>query len=68
MKKIEENEYKTKTIGANAVSDYQAIQQTYAPVQIYESEKTETISNPEFETAKPESVSRSYIDVVEIEE
>lgn len=62
------SEYKTKTIGANAVSDYQAIQQTYAPVQIYESEKTETISNPEFETAKPESVSRSYIDVVEIEE
>ena len=62
------SEYKTKTIGANAVSDYGAIQQTYAPVQIYESEKTETISNPEYETAKPETISRSYIDVVEVEE
>ncbi|MCQ2568162.1 MAG: penicillin-binding protein activator [Alphaproteobacteria bacterium] len=62
------SEYKTKTIGANNVSDYEDSQQTYAPVQIYESTEQETISNPEFETAKPESVSRSYIDVVEIEE
>lgn len=60
--------YRTTTIGANATSDYGISQQTYAPVQIYESEKTEVVSNPEYETAKPETISRSYIDVVEIEE
>ena len=60
--------YRTTTIGANAASDYGISQQTYAPVQIYESEKTEVVSNPEYETAKPETISRSYIDVVEIEE
>ena len=60
--------YKTTAIGANVSSDYGVSQQTYAPVQIYESEKNEVISNPEYETAKPESISRSYIDVIEVEE
>lgn len=60
--------YKTKTIGANYISDTEDQEQTYAPVQIYESTDTETVSNPEFETAKPEAISRSYIDMVEIEE
>ena len=59
--------YRTKTIGANYTYDSNA-EQSYAPVQIYESENTETVSNPEYETAKPETISRSYIDVVEIEE
>ena len=61
-------EYKTTTIGANYDGPVPAAtEQTYAPIQIYES-PSETVSNPEFENAKPESVSRSYIDVVEVEE
>lgn len=60
--------YKTKTIGANYTYDSLETEQSFAPVQIYESEEKETISNPEYETAKPESISRSYIDVIEVEE
>lgn len=60
--------YKTKTIGANYTADLKDSEESYAPVQIYESDKKETISNPEFETAKPETISRSYIDMVEVEE
>lgn len=62
------SEYKTKTIGANYTYDSLTDEKSYAPVQIYESENTETVSNPEYETAKPETISRSYIDVVEVEE
>ena len=59
--------YKTKTIGANYVADDDS-EPTYAPVQIYESSETETVSNPEYESAKYEKISRQYIDSVEIEE
>ena len=60
--------YKTKTIGANYTDDSTDSEPTYAPVQIYESTETETVSNPEYQSAKVESVSRKYIDSVEIEE
>jgi len=60
--------YRTKTYGATYSGSDNEEEQTSAPVQIYESTTKETVSNPEFETVKPESVSRSYIDVVEVEE
>jgi len=60
--------YRTRTIGANYTDDLDKEEQSYAPVQIYEDKDKETVSDPEFETAKPESISRSYIDVVEVEE
>lgn len=59
--------YKTKTIGANYVSD-ESESVTFEPVQIYASSESETVSNPEFEPVKLESVSRKYIDSVEIAE
>ncbi len=62
-------EYRTKTIGANYNPDYDETLQEYAPVQIYEAPtSSETVSDPEFENARPESVSREYIEVVEVEE
>ena len=60
--------YRTKTIGANYVVDSTDDTPVSAPVQIYESDINETVSNPEFESAKVETVSRKYIDSVEIEE
>lgn len=61
------SEYKTKTIGANYISDETAITQE-TPIKIFESEEQETITNEEFEPVKLEKVSRQYIDSVEIEE
>ena len=59
--------YKTKTIGSNcSIEDYK--DQTYAPVQIYESDTHETISNPEYEPVELEKISREYIETVEINE
>ena len=60
--------YRTKTLGANYVADSTDTEPTYAPVEIYESETTETVSNPEFESAKSETISRKYIDSIEVEE
>lgn len=57
--------YRTKTIGANYVEEYN--EQTYAPLQIYES-APETVSNPEYEPVELESVSRKNIDTIEINE
>lgn len=59
--------YRTKTIGAN-YTDSKGEETSYAPVQIFESHDNEIISNPEFESVKQETVSRQYIDTVEIEE
>ena len=59
--------YRTKTIGANYVADDDN-EPVYAPVQIYESSETETVSNPEYESAKYETISRKYIDSIEVEE
>ena len=70
--KIPENlrrksEYRTKTIGANYVSD-ETEETTDAPIQIYASDEKETVSNEEFEPVKLEKVSRKYIDSVEVTE
>jgi len=62
------SEYRTNTIGANYSEYSEPEKKPYQHVQIIDSESQETVSNPEFETAKPETVSRSYIDMVEIEE
>ena len=64
------SQYRTKTIGANYRADEDEIdeQATSAPIQIYESSETETISDPEYKPVKLESVSRKYIDSVEVEE
>lgn len=59
------SEYKTKTIGANYTTDEDNIQ-TDEPIQIYASDEQETVSNPEYESVKKESVSRKYIDSVEV--
>ena len=60
--------YRTNTIGANYAGEIEKEKKPYPHVQIVESDTKEIVSNPEFETAKPETVSRSYIEVVEIEE
>jgi len=59
------SQYKTKTIGANYVSDTEEIA-TDAPIQIYASDEPETVSNEEFKPVKLEKVSRKYIDSVEV--
>lgn len=59
--------YKTKTIGANYVGE-EYTEQTDAPIQIYESDINETISNPEYEPMELEKISREYIETVEINE
>ena len=59
--------YRTKTIGANYVSDDNEVTES-APVQIYASDEKEIVENPEFEPIKIENVSRKYIDSVEISE
>lgn len=59
--------YRTKTIGANYVSDDNESIEA-APVQIYASEEKEVVENPEFQPVKIENVSRKYIDSVEISE
>ena len=60
--------YKTKTIGANYTDSKDSEETNNAPIQIFESHDNEVISNPEFESVKQESVSRQYIDTIEIEE
>lgn len=63
------SEYRTKTIGANyKPEDEQDEQMLNAPVQIYAAEEPETVSDPEYQPVKRESVSRKYIDSVVIEE
>ncbi|MBR5354936.1 MAG: hypothetical protein IK122_02325, partial [Alphaproteobacteria bacterium] len=59
------SQYRTKTIGANYVSDNETVV-SEAPVQIYASDETETVQNEEFEPVKLEKVSRKYIDSVEV--
>lgn len=61
------SQYRTKTIGANYISDTESISQD-APIQIYASTEPETVSNKEFESVKAEKVSRKYIDSVEVME
>ncbi len=62
--------YRTKTIGANYQINDETVDENAiaAPVQVFESSEKETISDPEYKPVKLESVSRKYIDSVEIEE
>ncbi len=60
--------YKTKPIGTNYISETTENAQTSEPIQIYASDEDETISNPEFKPIKLESVSRKYLDNIEITE
>ena len=59
------SQYRTKTIGANYVSDTETTVSD-APIQIYASDEPETVQNEEYESVKPEPVSRKYIDSVEV--
>ena len=61
------SEYRTKTIGANYVEKNDENVQTDEPIQIF-APADEPVSNPEFESVKKETVSRKYIDSVEISE
>ena len=61
--------YKTKTIGSGYVKPKSADKTKLDATTVYiPDEDRQTISNPEFESVKPESISREYIDNVEIEE
>ena len=60
--------YRTRTIGAKNMTTNEEPAPISAPVVIYASENTETVSNPEFESVKSETVSRKYIDSVEVSE
>lgn len=64
------SQYRTKSIKTKnfITTSEEEIIDTSAPIQIYESDENETVSNPEFESVKSETVSRQYIDSVEIEE
>lgn len=67
------SEYRTKKIGANYVdTEPETKKSTPAQIPVYvptqPQTEPETVSNPEFEPQKLESVSRQYIDNVEIEE
>ena len=61
------SEYKTKTIGANYVTEENE-ETNDTPIQIYENEEKEIVANEEFEPVKLEKVTRKYIDSVEVEE
>ena len=60
--------YKTKPLGANYVPENQETVQSTEPIQVYASDEDEKISNPDYKPVKLESVSRKYIDSVEITE
>ena len=61
--------YKTKIIGSGYVKPKSADKAKQDSTTVYiPDEDRQTISNPEFESVKPESISREYIDSVEIEE
>jgi hypothetical protein len=62
--------YKTKTIGANYRIDSESpeTEMVPAPIQIFESDDKETVSDPEYKPVKIETISRKYIDSVEVQE
>ena len=65
-------EYKTKTIGQNYIADAEDYKTESRHIPVYipteTDEETETISDPNFQPVKLETVSRQYIDTVEIQE
>lgn len=60
--------YKTKPIGANYITESTENITNAEPIQIYADSDNETITNPDYQPVKLESVSRKYIDSVEITE
>ena len=61
------SEYKTKTLGANYTETETDNSAEMATVQVF-APTNETISNPEYESVKKDTVSRKNIDSVEINE
>ncbi len=59
------NKYRSKTIGANTKTESAPIQNNIVTI---ESDDTTTITSNEFQSAKPESVKRTYIDEYEVTE
>ena len=65
----EKPEYKTKKIGMNSEPlSIEPIPEPTPTISVQPTNSDETISNPEFQPVKLESVSRQYIDNVEISE
>jgi len=63
------SEYRTRKIGLNNAAESEPDDTPRPlPVPVQKTSESEIISNPEFENAKPETVSRQYIDSVEIQE
>lgn len=63
----EKEEYKTKDMKSRSVVENTPAQEE--SIRIYgQSDTSETITTPDFKSAKPENISRKYIDSVEIEE
>lgn len=60
--------YKTTAFGANYITDTTENTTNAESIQIYEDSESETISNPDYQPVKLESVSRKYIDSIEITE
>ena len=60
--------YKTKPFGANYMIETSEYTDTNEPIQIYDDSEQETVSNPEYKSVKKDTVSRKYIDSVEIAE
>ena len=61
-------EYKTKRIGSTYPFEEEEEAIDPEAIQVFENTETETVSNPEFQPVKIETVSRKNIDEVEIEE
>ncbi len=61
------SEYRTKTLGANYTESEIDNSAEMAPIQVF-APTNETVANPEYESVKTDTISRKYIDSVEIEE
>ena len=59
-------EYMGQKIKSNSSAQNQTVKEE--SIQIYGQSEEETIKDPDFKSAKPENISRKYIDNVEIEE
>lgn len=62
----EKPEYKTQNIKSYSSNEDKNTKEE--SIRIYGQSEEETITNPDFKSAKPENISRKYIDNVEIEE
>ena len=60
--------YKTKPLGANYVAEQKENPSDSETIQIFADDESEKVTNPDFKPVKLESVSRKYIDDVEVSE